>query len=386
MEKTYFSKIGIKSVLFVAALCLLAGCELPPNKTAQWGYRGTGMVDVEHPATMEANFAANQVPVGIPAADPSGPKASQVYKNVKVLGDLSAGQFTRVMLSISNWVAPKEQGCLYCHNPANFADDSLYTKVVARRMLQMTRRINSDWKSHVQETGVTCYTCHRGNPVPAYVWFKDEGPRTAMGYLGNRMGVGSPNPSIGMSSLPFDPFTNYLDNKENIRMASTTALPTGEDRQSIKQTEWTYALMMHFSKSLGVNCTFCHNTRAFADWKQSTPERSTAWYGIRMVRDLNNDYMKPLTEVFPAHRLGPTGDVAKTYCATCHQGVYKPLYGVSMAKDYPELQGPSPSAVTSAPMETSVEPVVIKKHKKLKEDTSAGLDVSIGSVAKTATN
>jgi hypothetical protein len=57
-----------------------------------------------------------------------------------------------------------------------------------------------------------------------------------------------------------------------------------------------------------------------------------------------------------------------------------------MAKDYPELQGPSPSAVTSAPMETSVEPVVVKKHKKLKEDTSAGLDVSIGSVAKTATN
>jgi photosynthetic reaction center cytochrome c subunit len=383
MNNTFISRLGVQALLLLAVVSLLSACEKPPAKSVQWGYRGTGMVDIEHPATMEANFAANQVPEGLPAADPSGPRASEVYKNVKVLGDLSAGQFTRVMLSISNWVAP-QQGCAYCHNLANFADDSLYTKVVARKMLQMTRHINSDWKSHVQGTGVTCYTCHRGNPVPAYVWFKDEGPRTARGYLGDRMGIGSPKPSIGMSSLPFDPFTNYLDNKENIRMAATTALPTGEDRQSIKQTEWTYALMMHFSKSLGVNCTYCHNSRAFADWKQSTPQRSTAWYGIRMVRDLNNDYMKPLTEVFPAHRLGPTGDVAKAYCSTCHQGIYKPLYGVSMAKDYPELQGPSPNAAAKPVREDSAEESVVKKSKKAKSNTSAKLETDIGITAKTA--
>jgi photosynthetic reaction center cytochrome c subunit len=59
--------------------------------------------------------------------------------------------------------------------------------------------------------------------------------------------------------------------------------------------------------------------------------------------------------VFPADQLGPTGDVAKVYCATCHQGAYKPLLGVSMAKDYPELQGPSPDAV-AVPAATPVEP------------------------------
>jgi photosynthetic reaction center cytochrome c subunit len=26
-------------------------------------------------------------------------------------------------------------------------------------------------------------------------------------------------------------------------------------------------------------------------------------------------------------------------CATCHQGVYKPLFGANMLKDYPELAG-----------------------------------------------
>jgi photosynthetic reaction center cytochrome c subunit len=56
-----------------------------------------------------------------------------------------------------------------------------------------------------------------------------------------------------------------------------------------------------------------------------------------MVRDANNAYIEPLTKSFPAHRLGPTGDVAKVYCATCHQGVNKPLGGLAMAKDYAGL-------------------------------------------------
>ena len=96
--------------------------------------------------------------------------------------------------------------------------------------------------------------------------------------------------------------------------------------------------MVHMSESLGVNCTYCHNTRNFQGWEESRPQRVTSWYGIRMARDLNNDYMEPLTKTFPEHRLGPKGDVAKVNCTTCHQGAFKPLYGAAMAKDYPELQ------------------------------------------------
>jgi photosynthetic reaction center cytochrome c subunit len=66
------------------------------------------------------------------------------------------------MAAITAWVSPQE-GCNYCHNAENLADDSKYTKVVARRMLQMTQHVNADWKDHVADTGVTCYTCHRGN-------------------------------------------------------------------------------------------------------------------------------------------------------------------------------------------------------------------------------
>jgi photosynthetic reaction center cytochrome c subunit len=69
-----------------------------------------------------------------------------------------------------------------------------------------------------------------------------------------------------------------------------------------------------------------------------------------MARDLNTAYMEPLTSTFPEHRLGPTGDVAKTNCTTCHQGAFKPMYGRAMAKDYPGMKGaPSPALAASAP-------------------------------------
>ncbi|OYV00439.1 MAG: hypothetical protein CFE26_23990 [Verrucomicrobiales bacterium VVV1] len=62
------------------------------------------------------------------------------------------------MNAISTWVAPQEgdnAGCAYCHNLENMASDEVYTKVVARRMIQMTRAINTQYTSHVAETGVT---------------------------------------------------------------------------------------------------------------------------------------------------------------------------------------------------------------------------------------
>jgi photosynthetic reaction center cytochrome c subunit len=126
-------------------------------------------------------------------------------------------------------------------------------------------------------------------------------------------------------------------------VAGNTALPTG-NKHSINETESTYALMMHFSKSLGVNCTYCHNSRNFSSWEESPPQRAKAWYAIRMAKDINNNYMEPIKGLFPPHRLGPTGDVAKANCGTCHQGAYKPLYGVSMLSDYPFLTGPAKPA------------------------------------------
>jgi photosynthetic reaction center cytochrome c subunit len=303
--------------------------------SVQRGYRGTGMEEIYNPRILSEQIAANKVPGSLPYLGDAGPKAGAAYKNVKVLNDVSVGEFTRLMVSMTNWVAPA-QGCAYCHNTNDMASDALYTKVVARRMLQMVRHINTDWKAHVAETGVTCYTCHRGQPVPSNIWFNNPGPVQAGGQAQTPAGKNHPAPAAGETSLPFDPYTPFLEQNNEIRVVSQTALPT-TDRQSIKQTEWTYSLMMNFSQALGVNCTYCHNTRSFTDWDQSSPQRATAWYGIRMVRDLNMTYLDPLHGVFPQGRLGVEGDSPKVACATCHNGVYKPLFGASMVKTFPEL-------------------------------------------------
>jgi photosynthetic reaction center cytochrome c subunit len=325
---------AVGAAVVVVGGLILATTERPPIDSIQRGFRGLGLDQLYNPRFLARKEAENVIPASLPRLPDVGAKAGAVYKNVQVLKDESVGNFTRLMASISNWVAP-QVGCAYCHDVNNMASDALYTKVVARRMIQMTQHINADWKTHVAETGVVCYTCHRGNPVPQNIWFADPGPEGTPGYT---PAVGKNHPALvaGVTSLPLDPFTPFLKGDQNIRVQGPEALP-GWNNSSIKQTEWSYSLMMNFSQSLGVNCTYCHNTRAFYDWNQSPPQRATAWYGIRLARDLNNNYLVPLTSVFPASRLGPLGDGPKVYCATCHNGVYKPLFGISMAKDFPEL-------------------------------------------------
>lgn len=310
-----------------------AGWDAPPVAGEQIGYRGTGMVHYRDIETEEELKAANVAPPAPYEADPSGDRAGAIYQNVQVLKDLSDDQFNQFMASITEWVAP-ETGCNYCHNPENMASDEVYQKVVARRMIQMTQAINVDWKPHVGETGVTCYTCHRGNGVPKQVWSASLEPKPAGNMTQNRQGQNVVALYAGKTSLPQNALMDYLFHDKPIRVHSTTALPTATNKAGTKETENTWALMMHMSESLGVNCVTCHNSRAFNDWDQSPPQRVTAWYGIRMVRDLNNNYIEGLSPVFPANRKGPEGDVLKIGCATCHNGVQKPLYGVSMLKDY----------------------------------------------------
>ena len=341
------------AVATAATLVGLAGCERPPQQTVQQGYRGLGMEAVVNPRLLEAKVAANVPPAPEPPAAEVPAKASMIYKNVQVLGDLSITEFNRLMLAISKWIAselPEADRCNYCHEAEDRSLDTKYTKLVARNMLKMTLEANSAWKTHVAQTGVTCYTCHRGQPIPANVWYTDPGPDQPGLTMVSGQNIASE--AVASTSLPYDPLTPFLLQDNAIGVISSQALPPSEpvSRKSIKQAEWTYGLMMYTSDSLGVGCTFCHNSRSFFDWDQSTQQRTTAWYAIRHVRDMNNKFILPLKEVLPENRKGPEGDPLKVGCATCHQGAYKPLYGASMLKDYPELAGPPATQVAAAPV------------------------------------
>lgn len=304
----------------------LAGCkgnektqvvQLGTKETVQVGYRGTAMEQVYDMDDVGKRYAATNVPTPLPPAgvSPAGPLP---WKNVQVLNDISVAEFNRTMVAFSTWVAGTGN-CAYCHNVANFSADTLndgtpiYTKLVARRMIQMTRHINGQYAAHVKNTGVTCYTCHRGKPLPNGLWF-----------YGDRD----------------DYLRHYLD-RDGARVVSQTMGPSNANRSSVKQTEYTYALMISMSQSLNVNCTYCHNSRAFSKWEQSPPQRVQAYHGIYMLRDVNQNYLSPLRPVYPAVRLGPMGDAPKAQCLTCHNNAYKPLYGAQMAKYYPAVWGRS---------------------------------------------
>jgi photosynthetic reaction center cytochrome c subunit len=357
MGRNFWLGFGATIAGLVVLAIVLTSFERPGANTSQIGFRGTSMGQVENPRTVAAALPLHAVPAPLDPADPpetDDDKASAVYQNVQVLGDLSVAQFNRIMVAMTAWVSPEETtpngGCAYCHNVENMASDEVYTKHVARRMLQMTRRINVEWNSHVGQVGVTCYTCHRGQPVPNNVWATAPVQGRAEGLLETATGQNHPAPAAGLASLPYDPFAPFLQGEQQIRVNGVLPLPHGNN-SSIKQAEWTYSLMMHMSTGLGVNCTFCHNSRAFAEWEQSPPQRTTAWHGIRMLRDVNANYIEPLREHFPPHRLGPLGDPLKANCATCHQGVSRPLYGAPMLNDYPELNqvrdGPAGSAAVT---------------------------------------
>ena len=334
--------------VFLAAMIVAWG---QPFATAsqQTGPRGTGMHVQEFVSDLEAG---DPTLADYYEDEPFYPQegedlAGDIYENVQVLGNLTDANFNRLMNAITLWVAPDE-GCAYCHAGAaegNYADDDLYTKVVARSMIQMTQNINQNWAAHVQanaEVGVTCYSCHRGQPVPNNVWF-EIGPvnSNVAGWpaIQNRVTMTS-----NFTSLPSTYLEHFLLQDEDgfygvaqvHDLASRVENLPGDPL--IQQTEMTYAWMNYFSNSLGVNCVFCHNSRAFYDPSQVTPQWATASLGIIMVQEQLEQYILPLESVLPEERLGPVyADVPKLACRTCHQGYQQPLNGLNVIRNWPEL-------------------------------------------------
>jgi Photosynthetic reaction centre cytochrome C subunit len=95
--------------------------------------------------------------------------ASQVFKNIKVLGDMPAGRLVSVMdLGYSRALGVN---CTYCHVDGAFEADDIRAKRAAREMILFTRRINDELAKMPEidneEPTVNCTTCHRGYVKPA---------------------------------------------------------------------------------------------------------------------------------------------------------------------------------------------------------------------------
>jgi hypothetical protein len=96
------------------------------------------------------------------------------FKNLKVLSPNITHD--ELIATMRNYAASLGTRCEHCHvqtatepRPTfDFPSDAKPEKNVARTMIPMTRRINADYISKVDEHGpvVTCGTCHRGRTVP----------------------------------------------------------------------------------------------------------------------------------------------------------------------------------------------------------------------------
>jgi Photosynthetic reaction centre cytochrome C subunit len=89
--------------------------------------------------------------------------ADQVYKNIQVFKTLPASELDQTMAFISGSLGVK---CNHCHtNP--WEKDVKLQKQTARRMIQMVFDLNKG--SFGGENAVSCFTCHRGQPIPVSV-------------------------------------------------------------------------------------------------------------------------------------------------------------------------------------------------------------------------
>jgi hypothetical protein len=96
------------------------------------------------------------------------------FKNLKVLPhDIPRDELIALMRTYARSLGVR---CDHCHVSTGEgqaakldpASDAKPEKDVARTMIRMTRQMNADYVSKVNEHGTTvsCYTCHRGKVVP----------------------------------------------------------------------------------------------------------------------------------------------------------------------------------------------------------------------------
>lgn len=93
--------------------------------------------------------------------------ADSVFKNIKVLKNVPAERF--LMIMDKGWSNALNVNCNHCHNTHDWASEEKGDKQLAREMVVMTNKINSDLLKKIEgleRANVNCSTCHRGEKKP----------------------------------------------------------------------------------------------------------------------------------------------------------------------------------------------------------------------------
>lgn len=86
----------------------------------------------------------------------------QHFKNIQVLKDLPTSALHPLMGTFQEALGVT---CEYCHTQTAYDSDEKPPKKVARDMISLTETLNRE--RFAGRAKITCFTCHRGNLVPA---------------------------------------------------------------------------------------------------------------------------------------------------------------------------------------------------------------------------
>jgi hypothetical protein len=97
-------------------------------------------------------------------------------RNLKVLPKNISGDSLQMLMD--EYTGSLNVNCAFCHSPKyawqqnstlDYTSDANHLKEVTRTMIQMTNEMNAEYMQTLPNKNVqmvTCYTCHRGEPMP----------------------------------------------------------------------------------------------------------------------------------------------------------------------------------------------------------------------------
>ncbi|HKA19364.1 MAG TPA: photosynthetic reaction center cytochrome c subunit family protein [Blastocatellia bacterium] len=254
---------------------------------------------------------------GREGSQPQTRNAEEAYKNIQIFKGLPA---TGVMRAMSFFTTSLGVDCNHCHVAGEFEKDDKPAKQTARKMYEMVQLSNKFLSSN----RVSCYGCHRGHvkpepPPEAWKAELDEMRRKA--------------------EQDQRPAEQVYKNVQTLK-----GLPAGR---------WTM-LMTMFSRSLGVDCTYCHVPNEFE--KDDKPAKLIARKMLGLTGAIAREIYK-----------GPTS----INCYTCHQGKAQPVsFPPTPAGSSAKPAEPKPPEITrSGPLPSASQ--VIESYQKAIGGTAA---------------
>jgi photosynthetic reaction center cytochrome c subunit len=243
------------------------------------------------------NAQPNTPPDGRPAwlgqqAWVEGVQAGQDYiqrfpnpVNVQVLVGMNTSQIWQYM---TQYVSPAlGVGCQYCHNINNFASEEYPQKANARAMLRLVNDVNSqfivnlpNWKGNY----VQCATCHNSQAVGMEAFgeqfAKSVPPIQVVVDPLDQAGLPILDPAqkpeqVRDPLLLKDAILYYVANYQVWKPYDPADPDSGrgslaltyEEGRTQDQVTVNQNVMNYMSWSLGVGCTYCHNSRNFVAYE-----------------------------------------------------------------------------------------------------------------------